>query len=272
LAVDLKPVAFVFFTNINLTVGQKDELIERARARGLLHCEIFDRERLRITLDSVDGSAIRFQLLGIELSGAEQASFFARWGGEIQSVISTGFQSVERTLERILFLQEASDVLNILTLSFQLDRVYSGDEIGHFRAFCLMHLKEPKLKIFGIIFGSSDNSERMRHDARGDGTPPEHGIKDGISGGQWEEYVDLDAAHVSDKDSSEDADYQLTGSSSGIGSDVVEFITAQYRHDDSLIRFRPRVLLRDIDEATIMPILNRSLAEKLSYSYLCKRI
>jgi hypothetical protein len=116
LAADLKPVVFVFFTNINLTVGQKDELSERARARGLLHCEIFDRERLRITLDSVDGFAIRFQLLGMELSGAEQASFFARWGGEIQSVISTGFQSVERTLERILFLQEASDVLNILTV------------------------------------------------------------------------------------------------------------------------------------------------------------
>jgi hypothetical protein len=150
-----------------------------------------------------------------------------------------------------------------LTLSFQLDRVYSGDEIGHFRAFCLMHLKEPKLKIFGIIFGSSDNSERMRSDAPSGGTKPEYGIKEGISGGQWEEYLDFDAASSSDKDPSQDPGYQLTGSSSGIGIDPVEFITIRYRHDDSIIRFRPRVMLRDIDEATIMPVLNRSLAEKL---------
>ena len=53
---------------------------------------------LRIALDNVDGFSIKFQYLNISLSEAEQASFFAKWGDDIQSIISTGFQKIDNTL------------------------------------------------------------------------------------------------------------------------------------------------------------------------------
>lgn len=112
-----KPEAFVFFTNLNMTVGEKESLISDAKKCEIKHCEIFDRERIRIVLDSPDGFFIRFQFLNIPLSEAEQASFFARWGDDIQSVIATGFQKIERTLDRVLFFQEASDCLDQFVLS-----------------------------------------------------------------------------------------------------------------------------------------------------------
>jgi hypothetical protein len=162
LAAEAKPDVFVFFTNVNLTVGEKDALIADAKAAGIASAEIFDRERIRIALDEPDGFAIRYQFLKLPLSDAEQASFFAKWGDDIQSVISSGFQRVEQTLERIMFLQEAYDVLSSLNLIFELDRVYDADEIGHFRAFCRAQLVEPRHRIFGLLFGSADNSMRMR--------------------------------------------------------------------------------------------------------------
>lgn len=161
LGADLKPKVFVFFTNLNFTSGEKDALIAEARQAGITYCDIFDRERIRITLDSPDGFSIRFQYLGLPLSEEEQASFFARWGDDIQSLVASGFQRLERTLDRILFLQEATDVLTELTFFFELDREHLAREIGHFRAFCIMHLKEIKHDIFVVLFGSSDKADRM---------------------------------------------------------------------------------------------------------------
>lgn len=151
----------MFFTNLNFTSGEKDALIAEARQAGITYCDIFDRERIRITLDSPDGFSIRFQYLGLPLSEEEQASFFARWGDDIQSLVASGFQRLERTLDRILFLQEATDVLTELTFFFELDREHLAREIGHFRAFCIMHLKEIKHDIFVVLFGSSDKADRM---------------------------------------------------------------------------------------------------------------
>jgi hypothetical protein len=45
--------------------------------------------------------------------------------------------------------------------------------------------------------------------------------------------------------------------------DPVRSIGACYSHDDPVIRFRPRLQLRDLDNCMFMPVLNRSLAEKL---------
>src|SRR5436189_159316 len=90
---DLK--AFVFFTNVNLTVSEKEGLVATAKSKGIAHCEIMDRERMRIVLDGPDGLSIRFQYLNIHMSEAEQATFFARWGDDIQSVIAEGFGEVK---------------------------------------------------------------------------------------------------------------------------------------------------------------------------------
>lgn len=265
LGVDNKPKAFVFFTNVNLTIGEKEKLIGKAKSCHLVHCEIVDRERMRIALDSPDGFYIRFHYLNITLSEEEQASFFARWGDDIQSVISTGFQRIESTLNRVLFLQEATDPLVHLTLSFELKEKYSAETIGHFRLFCSMYLKEPKQKILGILFGSSDKSNRMRNDTDADFTVQKAGIKYGISGGQWESYLDLE-----DKEADEDVEeerYKQVGSSSSIGRDEVEFLSISYSKD-SFIRYLPTISLRDLDEAMFLPILNKSLAKKIKAIHL----
>lgn len=259
------PTVFVFLTNINLTVGDKDELIAAARARGIIHCEVFDRERLRIALDSADGFSIRFQYLGIPLSEEEQASFFAKWGDDINSVIITGFQKVQRTLDHLLFLQESSNPLNFFQVAFELDEAYSGEEIGHFRAFCSVYLKEPKLKILSILFGSSDKPERLIEDISTPARESRAGIKFGISGAQWEQHIDYpDSTDEISRATPDEPpeEYDRVGTSSSVGIDMVRFISIQYAKGN-FIRIEPVLSLRDFDDCMLMPILNRSLARRV---------
>ncbi len=251
--------AFVFFTNINLTLGEKEALINSAKSSKIHHCEIFDRERLRISLDSPDGFSIRFQYLDIPLSEPEQASFFARWGDDIQQVISTGFKNIENGINRLLFLEESQNPLHHFSIALELKEKYTAKEIGHFRAFCSLHLKEIKKNIFEIDFGSSDKAHRIRLDNKKYlNTTDLPGIEHGISSGQWEYHIDLDKENSAE----EDEKYILVGSSSSIGQDSIEFITISYQKD-AFIRFSPTISLKDFDEALFMPIINKSLAEKI---------
>lgn len=48
---------FVFFTNVSLTLGDKRALEAVANEKGIEVLDIFDRERMRIVLDSTDGLA-----------------------------------------------------------------------------------------------------------------------------------------------------------------------------------------------------------------------
>ncbi|MEA2841020.1 MAG: hypothetical protein QOF41_2350 [Methylobacteriaceae bacterium] len=264
-ASELQPSIFVFFTNIDLTLSEESDLKTVALTLGFAECDIFDRERMRVVLDSVDGFAARIQYLGIPLSDAEQTSFFARWGDDIQSIVTTGFQRLERTLDRLLFLREADDVLHALTMIYELDRVYTAEEIGHFRAFCSLMLREPKHKIFQIFFGSADGSERFYDDPTLFGRRPP-GIRHGIGGCQWEHLIDFDAA----KDESdptaaieEEEKWTLAGYSGSAGMAEVRAVRATYKHDTGLFRFWPRLRLRDMDGAGFVHYLNASLAAKL---------
>jgi hypothetical protein len=155
------PEVFIFFTNVNLTAGEKDDLVKHAKSKGIAYAEVFDRERIRISLDSPDGLGIRFQYLKIPLSEAEQAAFFARWGDDIQGVISDGFVRIQRSLNRMHFLQEAALPLSGFTGVLQLDKEYRGSEIGHFRAFGVVFLKSPVHGIFSFMFGATDNTARL---------------------------------------------------------------------------------------------------------------
>ncbi|MCM3294178.1 hypothetical protein M3661_29205 [Paenibacillus sp. MER 180] len=258
---DNRPSGFVFFTNINLTIGEKELLIDKAKKKQILFCEILDRERLRITLDSPDGFAIRFQYLSISLSEEEQASFFARWGDDIQSVISTGFQRIENTLNRVLFLQEYTNPISHLTLSFELDRRYPGEEIGHFRLFCSLYLKESKHNILSLLFGSSDKSNRIRKEINRDLAQQKAGIKFGICGGQWQQITNIED-HESIIDQEEEK-YQCVGTFTSIGRGEVDFIAISYS-EDSLFRLMPGLILRDFDESMFLPFVNKSLADKIT--------
>jgi hypothetical protein len=274
-AVAAKPdlEVFAFLTNLHFTMGEQSEMKKEARSVGIEHCDILDRERLRIELDSPGGFFIRFQHLSIPLSEAEQASFLARYGDRIQEVVSTGFQRIERTLNRILFLQESENVLGGIYVRFQLRRTYRADEIGHFRAFVDVTLRAVTHDILSIWFGVSDKANRFRRDIKCDEKNDPVGIEHGISHGSWEEHLRLgqgedagdDSGPANQSTGQKDDESPLVevGSGSSIGLNPVASIVADYSHDDPLIRFRPRLQLRDLNDCMFMPLLNRSLADKL---------
>ncbi|CAN5225711.1 hypothetical protein BH10PLA2_BH10PLA2_36500 [soil metagenome] len=265
-----KPEVFVFITNVNFSVSEKEHLVQEAQRADFVYCEVFDRERLRIALDSPDGFAARYQYLQIPLSEAEQAAFFARWGDDIQSLISSGFQDLHRTLNRLLFLQESTISLSEFSVEFELDRIFSAEEIGHFRAFYELHFKERKYGIIAILFGASDKVDRMRIDL---GPRPNQtiraGIGAGIGGGQWElHYTDENERKENENledETDDELDYGYTqvGWSSSIGTKEVKFISIQFSKG-SLIRLEPTFTLRDLDESSFLFRLNRGLAEKVS--------
>jgi hypothetical protein len=261
-----RPSVFVFFTNVNFTVGEKSNFVDQARAKGFAVCDILDRERLRIALDSPDGFAARFQFLNIAMSESEQASFFAKWGDEIQSVITTGFQEVHSTLSQLLFLQEAGRPISGLHVQFELDREYDATEIAHFRAFCSVYLREPKLGILGLLIGKTDKADRFRTDIK-QGREERPGVASGVASGQWKVAWGgtSEEQHSSESgvdDTNDTEKYSPIGCGSGIGMQSVKHLVVSYT-TDSFIRFQPVLSLMDFDECTLMPILNKSLAEKL---------
>lgn len=259
-----RPSVFIFLTNVNFTVGDKTDFVQQARTKGFTFCDVLDRERLRVALDSPDGFAARFQFLNIAMSEAEQASFFAKWGDEIQSVISTGFQEVHSTLSHLLFLQEAMHPISGLHVQFKLDREYDAKEIEHFRAFFSIYLREPKLGILGLLIGKTDKANRFKTPI-GQICDEPPGIASGIATGQWKvawgaTQEEADSSRSEDDDST--GRYVPIGYGSGIGMKAVEQLVVSY-HTDSFIRFSPVLSLIDFDECMLMPILNKSLAEKL---------
>ncbi len=271
---DLK--VFVFLTNLRFTIGEQSEMKEEAKKAGIEQCDVLDRERLRIELNSPAGFFVRFQFLRIPLSEAEQASFLSHYGDRIQEVVSTGFQRVERTLNRILFLQESGDVLSEIYVCFQLKKSFPAVEIGHFRAFVSIYLRAIKYNILAIWFGSSDKSMRFRTDVADNQNSELAGIGYEIASGAWEKQVTIPARGTKDGESApitesmhtteeenDDRDMIQVGSGSSIGMDPVEGIVIYYRHDDALLRFRPRLELRDLNDCMFMPVLNKSLADKV---------
>ncbi|MBA3650150.1 MAG: hypothetical protein H0W66_01385 [Chthoniobacterales bacterium] len=129
---------FVFFTNVSLTVSEKDGLMAFAIAKGIEVAEIFDRERLRIALDSAEGLGLRFQYLSIPLSEPEQAAFFARWGSGLEELITKSMEAVDGRLDRLEFFEEQSRALKSLSFHFKLKREVLRTELPHFRALFVM--------------------------------------------------------------------------------------------------------------------------------------
>ena len=171
--------AFVFFTNVNLTISEKSELTESASYRGMLICEIYDRERIRIVLDSPDGLSLRYQYLQIHLSDAEQATFFSRWGDDIQNLISQKFEEFDKRLNRIQFIQESANPLRNISFQIELYREYSINQLPHYRALISISSWSDRSPFKHMHFASCDNSER--------GTTKEEYVKaGGLAGAFWE--------------------------------------------------------------------------------------
>lgn len=263
LTAEPQPAVFVFLTNLNLTISEKQGLIDEAKRGGVVECEIFDRERIRIALDSADGFSIRFQFLGIPLSDSEQASFFARWGDDINALVSTGFQSIHKTLDHLLFLQESGNPIEGFFMRFELDREYTGDEIGHFRAFCSIYLHQLPLNILSILFGSTDRSERGRDDFNPSTSPT--GAAHSLALGQWQQKLEVGKDDESDMreenpEEPEREKYEASRAGSSIGIKKTKFLTIRY-YTSHFLRLEPELELRNFNGAWILPIMNARLAK-----------
>lgn len=139
-------LGFVFFTNVDLTPGEVSDLEAIARSNGFQHIEVFYRERLRITLDSPRGLALRFQHLGVSLSEAEQTAFFAEYGAQLEASLHRGFSQVDERLKRLEFFHDSSLRLDSIELFVELKKDFSPSELGHFRVlaeFIDLHEPEP---------------------------------------------------------------------------------------------------------------------------------
>lgn len=265
-AADPEIKAFVFFTNVNLTAGEKDALIQKVTKSGLAHCEIFDRERIRLVLDGADGMAIRFQSLGIPMSEAEQATFFARWGDDIQSVIVDGFSEIKKSLNRMQFLQEMNAPLDQFLVLLELDRDYNGKEIGHFRFFVSMSLAEPRDGLFMVTFGTSDRADRANAKSVADVEAMPAGILHGMMGAKWERRIPAEGDGPNQDVADEGADHDEgmnVGTFTSVGMENVRFLRAEFGYGGGSFRFGPYLRLSDIDDCMIALFMNEALAEKI---------
>lgn len=135
---------FVFFTNVDLTPAEEAELKIKATTRGIINCEIFYRERLRLLLDSPEGLGLRFQYLNIPLSEAEQAAFFERFGKQLESLMLKQFDNIDKKLARLEFLHDCNKPLNDCKVIASLKQNYSPLELGHFRILFHFFNKPPQ--------------------------------------------------------------------------------------------------------------------------------
>ncbi len=124
---------FVFFTNVDLTNGDREEFEKHAFKFGFENVEIFYRERIRLLLDgNPAGYVIRLQYLSIPMSEEEQLSFFSRFGAEIEQLITSNFERVERRFARVEFLAESQKQLNCLYCIVSFTREFTPEELGCF--------------------------------------------------------------------------------------------------------------------------------------------
>jgi len=147
---------FIFIANVNLTITQKQNAIKHAKGKGISLCDIYDRERIRILLDSPDGFAIRHQYLNIPLSEAEQAAFFTKWGDTLQDFISQSFESVSEKLSRIHFLQEAYRPLRSLVFICRLRGNVDIGDSPHYRAVMVISRNASMAKFKQLHIGTCD--------------------------------------------------------------------------------------------------------------------
>jgi hypothetical protein len=268
LAAEPELKAFVFFTNVNLTVSEEEELIATAKSKGIAHCEIMDRERMRIVLDGPDGLSIRFQYLNIPMSEAEQATFFARWGDNIQSVIAEGVGEIKAALNRIQFLHEMRSPLERLLIRLELDREYDGTEIGHFRFFVGLTLRQLPEGLFMVTFGETDRAGRGEAKSIEDVAAMPPGIIHGVMGARWDRRLPQQGAADSslaeaEQEGSQHIPDNRIGGHRGMGQKKVRFLNAEFGYGGGMFLLGPYLSLSDLDGCTFALFLNRSLANKL---------
>jgi hypothetical protein len=91
-----------------------------------------------IHLDSPRGLALRYQYLDLPLSEPEKKTFFAQWGTELERLLHKRLSVIGDQAERLEFLHACHWPLRSVRLEIDLDRDYSIEELGHFRALAVI--------------------------------------------------------------------------------------------------------------------------------------
>jgi hypothetical protein len=131
---------FVFLTNVDLTPGEQDRLKQTARDKGIVHVEIFNRERLRLKLDDVEGWGYRLQFLEIGMTKEEQLAFIERFGARLESLfdrqrteLNERQKGIDEKLRRIEFLHDCDKPTRWARFFIFLRQPIMPEHLGHFR-------------------------------------------------------------------------------------------------------------------------------------------
>lgn len=259
------PTVFVFFTNVGLTPGIIDALKKSAYEQGVIVCEVFDRERLRILLDRNSGYAIRYRYLDIPLSDAEQKDFFGTWGDQLQEMMTSNLTEIGSTTKRLVFLAEAQFLVDRISVLVKLDGPLGDISKDGFVFQAMVSLRVHAEGFLGVIFGAgSDPIVESIEEIR---TTKEHFARNGqygyalthlISGSeQHDRHVEMLGDNEVDDD---DESWLPAGSSHGILEIEKPYIHIDYGSTPFIERFSPTCRLIDLDRAFILFDCNADLA------------
>ena len=155
--------SFVFFTNLDVTPKEYDDLIEDAKKLQFVFVEIFYRERLRITLDSPEGLGLRFQYLDMKLSEAEQSAFFAKWEKGLETLLLKNFTNIDQKLERLEFINQLNRGIDRIHFIIQLKEAYSAEQLGNYKFLAEIE-KDSSQRFF--LGGLNSNVEMVEGEKR----------------------------------------------------------------------------------------------------------
>ncbi len=268
-----RPEAFAFFTNVGLTPGIISDLQKLAYTSGMDFCEIFDRERMRIVLDSNRGYAIRFRYLDIPLSDAEQKDFFGAWADEINSAIGSGLKGIDQTTKRIQFLLESQMLLNSLATIVKLDTSLWDACGGEFFFQTMLSLRVHSQGFIGVTYGGgtkeiTESFDELNSRRKGLSRNSQYGF-----GFSWllpetpmyHRYVDRAEKLEHPKNAKEDErlEYIRTSFSSGVLEVDKSHLNFQALSTPFLDRFQPTCKMIELDGCMILFECTAEIAEHI---------
>jgi hypothetical protein len=120
---------FTFFTNVDLTPSEQDELSAAAADRGI-SADLYYRERIRIVLCRPEGVLIRARYLKIPVTEDEQFALFDRFGEAIASASRRSEEQLGGHLNRIEFNTRRLLPLKDCDLSVGLNAPVIASDVG----------------------------------------------------------------------------------------------------------------------------------------------
>ena len=264
------PRVFVFFTNVGLTPSIRDELQKAAYERGVVTCEIYDRERIRILLDRATGYGIRIRYLDIPLSDAEQKEFFTDWGEQVQQLMVDTLPAINSTTRRLNFLAEAQLYAETITTLVELDCDLIDATGTSFLFETMISLRVHSAGLMGFTFGKASDAcatQTQREAPDGPIAPDTHlgfGFFQFIPG--FERYQ-TQSSLFDETLSSEKDDFSPRWIEAGMSHGAIDlyrpYLQSSYSSHPLVLRGAPTCRLIELDRAMVAFACNSTLAKQI---------